>query len=710
MGYFSKLKKQAGKYLDKPDITRIHKAYLLAERAHQHQKRQSGEPYITHPVAVATSLAELELDTETIIAALLHDVIEDTPVAKNEILEEFGPSVAQLVDGVSKLTQISFANKAEAHAENFRKMVLAMAKDLRVILVKLADRLHNMQTLGGVSPQKRRRVARETLDIYIPLANRLGMHKLRVQLEDLCFAAIYPQRERILRRSVKQVRGNRKEVCNVIEKGIRETCRQHKLKYLDIQGREKHLYSIYRKMRDRRIPLAEIMDMFAFRIIVDNIEDCYRVLGYIHNLYKPVPERFKDYIAIPKANGYQSLHTTLFGPYGVPIEVQIRTERMHEMAENGIAAHWLYKDEAPLANTEAQVRAQNWVKNLVEMQKSSTNSQEFVENVKIDLFPDEVYVFTPKGDIYELPHGATPVDFAYAVHSDLGNNCVAVKIDRQYALLSAPLLNGQTVEIITRAAGKPNPVWLDFVVTGKARSSIRHYFKHQRTNETTSLGEELLERTFSSLGTSLEDLPQENINKVLAELKLDSMDRLLEELGLGNYTAQLIARRLASSDLDGKKTETTESPKPLQPMAIRGAEGMVVILAKCCYPIPGDAIVGHISPGKGMVVHSESCENVAELKKHPEQLILLHWEADADKRFEVKISADISNEPGILANIIQAIASASGNIEDLYMHRTNKVDQVVILLLSVVNVKHLEKIMRRISRIKAVNNVSRVRS
>ena len=646
MGYFSKLKKQTSKYLDQQDVILIHKAYLLAEKAHQKQTRQSGEPYITHPVAVAVSLAELELDTETIIAALLHDVIEDTAVAKNEILEEFGPAVAQLVDGVSKLTQISFANKVEAHAENFRKMVLAMAKDLRVIIVKLADRLHNMQTLSGVSPEKRRRVARETLEVYIPLANRIGMHKLRVQLEDLCFAALHPQRERVLRRAVKKVRGNRKEIFQVIENGISETCGKFKLAHLDIQGREKHLYSIYRKMRDRRISLAEIMDMFAFRIIVDTVEDCYRVLGYIHNLYKPVPERFKDYIAIPKANGYQSLHTTLFGPYGVPIEVQIRTISMHEMAEHGIAAHWLYKSDEPGKNTDTQLRAQAWVKNLVEMQKSSVNSQEFFENVRTDLFPDEVYVFTPKGDIFELPHGATPIDFAYAVHSELGNNCVAAKIDRQYALLSTPLLNGQTVEIITRHDGKPNPVWLDFVVTGKARSSIRHYFKRKRSAETVILGRELLERSLSSLGTSLETLASADIKIALEELQLSSLDELLEQLGLGNHSAQLMAKRLVAmndelTDLDKNSVVSAAS------MAIRGTEGMAVTLAKCCYPIPNEPIVGHISTGKGMVVHLENCKHVTELKKHPEQLIFLHWEPESNKKFEAKITVDILNQAGV---------------------------------------------------------------
>jgi len=707
MTYFSKLKKQASKYLDKPTVARIHKAYLLAEKAHKQQKRQSGEPYITHPVAVATSLAELELDSETIIAALLHDVIEDTPVAKNEILEAFGPAVAQLVDGVSKLTQISFTNKAEAQAENFRKMVLAMAKDLRVILVKLADRLHNMQTLGGVSPQKRRRVARETLDIYIPLANRLGMHKLRVQLEDLCFAAIYPQRERILRRAVKQVRGNRKEVLHVIEKGMRGTCRNIKLQHLDIQGREKHLYSIYRKMRDRRIPLAEIMDMFAFRIIVDNMEDCYRVLGYIHNLYKPVPERFKDYIAIPKANGYQSLHTTLFGPYGVPIEVQIRTIKMHEMAENGIAAHWLYKTDEPGASTDAQLRAQAWVKSLVEMQKSSASSEEFFENVRTDLFPDDVYVFTPKGDIFELPHGATPVDFAYAIHSDLGNNCVAAKVDRQYALLNTPLLNGQTVEIITRHDGKPNPAWLDFVVTGKARSSIRHYFKRKRSNEATTLGKELLERALASFNVNLHTLPAADLNKVLEELQLNSADKLFEGLGIGNYTPQLMARRLIEAK-DELAELHEDSSKPFESMAIRGTEGMAVTLAKCCYPLPGDPIIGHISTGKGMVVHMESCKNVAEFKKHPEQLILLHWEADVDKQFEAKLMIDINNKSGVLVEIIKSIAGTNSNIDDLYIHRTNKINQLAILLVSVKGTQQLAKVMRRIERIKAVNQVERV--
>jgi guanosine-3',5'-bis(diphosphate) 3'-pyrophosphohydrolase len=708
MSYFSALKKEVSKYLRKEQVSQIQKAYLMAEKAHAPQNRQSGEPYITHPVAVATILAELRLDAETIIAALLHDVIEDTPVAKNEIKEQFGSSIAELVDGVSKLTHISFANKAEAQAENFRKMILAMAKDIRVILVKLADRLHNMETLGGVSTEKRRRIARETLEIYIPIANRLGMHKLRVRLEDLCFVSLYPLRAEILQREIKKIRGNRKEIVKVIEKAILSTCKKHNLKLLEVLGREKHLYSIYRKMCARHLSLSDIMDVYAFRIIVDTVEDCYRVLGYVHNLYKPVPERFKDFIAIPKANGYRSLHTTLFGPYGIPIEIQIRTKEMDEMAQNGIAAHWLYKsDDVNKANlvTEAQQRAQNWLRNLVEMQKSSANSLEFVENVKIDLFPDEVYVFTPKGDILELPRGATPVDFAYAVHSDIGNNCVAAKIDRQYALLSKPLTNGQTVEIITAPNAQPNPAWLDFVITGKARSSIRHYFKRQRTSESVDLGKRLLQKSLTAKSLMLEDLNPGVMPKFLASLQFEALDDLYEAIGLGHQSPSLMALRLQEMNQE-KSTELANVDVKFEPLAIRGTEGLIVNLAKCCYPIPGDHILGRFIPGKGMTVHAESCKHITP--SADEQYIPLRWENLDEKDFQVMISTDVQNKKGVLAELTSILASNGCSIEDIEMRNLTELMRRNILLITVKDRSHLEKVLRNLQSSKVVIKAERV--
>lgn len=712
MSYFTKLKKQLKKNLDKTEIARIYQAYLLAEDAHKTQTRQTGEPYITHPVAVATTLAELNMDAETIMAALLHDVIEDTPVAKSEITEKFGSSVADLVDGVSKLTQISFANKAEAQAENFRKMVLAMTKDLRVIIVKLADRLHNMQTLHGVSAEKRRRVARETLEIYTPLANRLGMHRLRIQLEDLCFAALYPHREKTLRHSVKKLRGNRQEIVKVIENAINETCQKYGLYNIEVTGREKHLYSLYKKMRTRRQALSEIMDVYAFRIIVNSLEECYRVLGYVHNLYKPVPERFKDYIAIPKANGYQSLHTTLFGPYGVPIEIQIRTQEMHEMAEYGIAAHWLYKSDQPLPVSHTQVRAQAWMKDILEMQKSTTNPLEFVENVKIDLFPDEVYVFTPKGNILELPQGATAIDFAYAVHSDVGNTCVATKIDKKYDLLSTPLVNGQTVEIICAPGAQPNPAWLDFAVTGKARSTIRHFFKKQRRSESIEFGKKLLNKALSSMSLSLEEVPAFAMQRVLQRSEFKTHEQLFEAIGLGNYTAKIVACRLfnAIDSLDQEDKPIEQAEIDAEPLAIRGTEGVIVNLAKCCYPIPGDPIVGRLTSGKGMVVHAEVCSNVKDVKHNPEQYIILRWEADLKKSFVTKISLELENKVGMLTDITSVIAKANSNIEDLYMSAVNDIERNIIVVISVRHKQHLQKIIQRLENLKAVLKVKRIRN
>jgi len=457
-------------YLDADQIADVHRAYELASAAHEGQLRLTGEPYICHPLSVALILAGMRMDVHGIMAAIMHDVIEDTLISKEELADKFGEEVAELVDGVTKLGRIDSKSRAEAQAQNVRKMFLAMVKDLRVIMVKLADRLHNMQTLDTMASHKRRRIAAETLDIYAPIANRLGMHELRLELEDLGFSAMYPLRARVLDRSVRKARGNRKEIVSGIETTIKKRLADSGLAHCEVIGREKHLYSLYQKMLRKRRPFAEVFDVYAFRIVGEDIDDCYRALGIAHNLYKPIPGRFKDYIAVPKANGYQSLHTVLAGPYGQPLEIQIRTRAMHHLAEAGIAAHWLYKTDQE-HSIYSQARAHEWLQDLLEIQKSAGDSMEFLDNLKIDLFQREVYVFTPRGQIIKLPRSATVVDFAYAVHTQVGNNCVSARIDRQLAPLQTVLQNGQTVEIITAPWARPNPLWLSFVVTAKARAS-----------------------------------------------------------------------------------------------------------------------------------------------------------------------------------------------------------------------------------------------
>lgn len=710
MDYFAPLRNALEEYLPKDQIENIHKAYLVGEQAHHGQMRRTGEPYITHPVAVATILASMHMDQESIMAAILHDVIEDTELDKKYIAKEFGEQVSELVDGVSKLTQIKFESRAEAQAENFRKMVLAMAKDLRVILVKLADRLHNMRTLSALPSSKRRRIALETLEIYAPIANRLGMHNFRVEFEDLGFSALYSMRYRVLKNSVNNARGNRKEIMSVIEKALRDCLSQDGRPSCEIYGREKHLYSIYKKMRNKRIPFSEIMDVYAFRIIVENVDSCYRALGYVHNLYKPVPERFKDYIAIPKANGYQSLHTTLFGPYGVPIEIQIRTKDMDCMAESGIASHWLYKADLRSDN-RAHIRAQEWLKGLVEMQKSTGSSLEFIENVKIDLFPDEVYVFTPKGNILELPNGASAVDFAYAIHTDIGDTCVATKINRRLSPLSTQLSNGQTVEIITSPGAQPNPAWLNFVITGKARSSIKHFLKKQRRAQSIELGLRLINRALSTMDLSLEDIPQENVDKALVETGYAKIDDLLEATGLGKQVPLIVSRRLACAiqDEDEKEEQEKRSATEIlhdQPLLIEGTEGMVVRFAKCCQPIPGDIIIGVLEAGRGIMVHREQCHS-RNVLKNAENCVFLSWEDDVKGEFEVDVQIETVNKRGVLANLAMATADAASNIENIQVAEGDGRYSLVNLTISVKSRVHLAKVMRRIRMIHEVAKISR---
>ena len=698
------LRRLTGAYLDQAEVERIHRAFLFGADAHDGQHRASGEPYIHHPVQVAKILAEMRLDHETIVAALLHDVIEDTPTAKPQIATEFGEAVAELVDGVSKLTHLSFENRAEAQAENFRKMLMAMARDIRVMLIKLADRLHNMRTLDALPLGKQRRIARETIEIYAPIANRLGLRSVRIELEDLGFRALYPRRYRVLGARVRKARGHRKRVVGKIETAMKRRLRQEGVK-ARVDGREKHLYSLYRKMRSRNLSFREVLDVYGFRIVVERPDDCYRALGMVHGLYKPVPERFKDYIALPKANGYQSLHTTLFGPFGTPIEVQVRTEEMHQVAESGVAAHWMYKTGQPGTNT-AQLRVREWVRDLLEMQTHAGDSLEFLENVKVDLFPKEIYVFTPAGDIMELPRGATPVDLAYSVHTDVGNQCVAVKVDGRYAPLRTQLSTGQTVEIVTMPWGRPNAAWLDFIVTGKARTAIRNHLKRLRAEEAIELGEMLLDQALAVESAGLDDVPAPTVDALLAELKLGSIQALFEEIGIGKRLAPLVAKRLTTGG-DEPSTDGDSTPGSRPPLYIRGSEGMVVNFGKCCHPIPGDPVMGFVSAGRGIVIHTTGCGNLAEYADRRERWVEVVWEPGVDGEFPAEIRVDMANRKGVLATVAAAIAEMGANIDNVNIEHRDGLDSTLIFVIEVRDRAHLARIMRRIRGIGEVSRIAR---
>jgi GTP diphosphokinase / guanosine-3',5'-bis(diphosphate) 3'-diphosphatase len=691
-------------YLAPEQVNAVRRAYYYSEQAHDGQVRRTGQPYVTHPLAVAGILADMRMDHQSLMAALLHDVIEDTGIAKEALAAQFGTSVAELVDGVSKLSQFETTSRAEAQAENFQKMAMAMARDIRVILVKLADRLHNMRTLDVLKPEKRQRIAQETLEIYAPIAQRLGMNNIRVEFEDLGFTALHPMRARRIHAAVRKARGNRKELVTQIQRKIETRLREEQIP-ARVLGREKHLYSIYQKMRAKGRSFSEIMDVFAFRIVVDSVDSCYRVLGAMHSLYKPVPGHFKDYIAIPKANGYQSLHTVLFGMHGVPIEIQIRTGDMEEMANNGIAAHWLYKTSGSEKPGSGHSRARQWVQGLLEMQQRAGNSLEFIESMKIDLFPDEVYVFTPRGDIFALPNGATAVDFAYTVHTDIGNSCVACRIDRNLAPLSTRLQSGQTVEIVTAPRANPNPTWLNFVVTAKARTNIRHYLKGQQESESIELGRRLLDKALVSLQSSIRTIDPQAVEHLLAETRRASFDTILEEIGLGNRVALLTARRLLGRG-EGSPGASAEESLPL---AIRGTEGMVINFGKCCYPIPGDAIVGHISAGRGVVVHRDNCNNIAEFLGDPERCTPLRWAEDTRGEFSVELLVELENQKGVIAALANRISSLDVNIEKIGMEERDARLSQVRLVIAVANRVNLARIIRRIRTVRSVMKVTRVK-
>ena len=688
-------------YLSREQVSEVYRAYLFGAEAHEGQSRLSGEPYIYHPVAVARILAGLRMDHQCLMAAILHDVIEDTETAKEQLAREFGPEIAELVDGVSKLTQIKFRSRAEAQAENFRKMMLAMTKDIRVILIKLADRLHNMRTLGVMGPNKARRIARETLDIYAPIANRLGINSIRHELQELGMAAHWPWRYNILRTALRKQRGNRKEVVGNIEEMLRSRLQQEGFDG-EVYGREKHVYSIYRKMLEKKLPLNELADVYAFRIIVDSVDTCYRVLGVVHNLYRPMPGRFKDYIAIPKANGYQSIHTVLFGPHGLPIEIQIRTRDMHHVAEEGIAAHWHYKSSSTGGAMPPDTAA-DWLRNLLDVQKDSGNSMEFLEHVKVDLFPDEVYVFTPRGQIFVLPKGATVIDFAYAVHSDVGNQCVAARVDRQLAPLRSELRNGQTVDIITKKKSRPNPAWLDFVVTGKARATIRSFLKRLEHKEAVQLGRRLLKRELKTLGRKLDDVSEQEKLTLLNEIGLGSFDKLLEQIGLGNRMCKLVARMLASGE-----AHPVPEGGAAAPLSIKGTEGMVVGFAKCCSPIPGDPVVAIFSPGRGLVVHHQECPNLGDFRRQGQSWLDVQWAEDVSGEFSTTIRVDAGNQRGMLATIAALIAEEGSNIDDVRSEERDGLSTSLRFIISVKGRKHLAHIIRRLKKVPFVLRISRV--
>ena len=684
-------------YMTPEQIEPVARAYEFGALAHQGQKRLSGEPYISHPVAVAQSLADMHMDSQAITAAILHDVIEDTETPISELEEQFGSEVATLVDGVSKLDQMQFTNKAEAQAESFRKMMLAMIEDIRVILVKLADRLHNMRTMEAMPRRKQARIARETLEIYAPIANRLGMNHLKVSLEDLGLRYLYPFRYRVLEKAMKRSRGSQRQNLKKITERIESAMAEDGITG-NVIGREKHIYSIYKKMAEKKRSLKDIVDVYGFRITVDDVNTCYQVLGLVHNLYKPMPGRFKDYIAIPRLNGYQSLHTTLFGPKGLPLEVQIRTVEMDRVAESGVAAHWQYKAEDKSSATP-QRRAREWLSNLVEIQESGT-SEEFLESVKVDLFPDKIYVFTPKGEIMPLPKGATTVDFAYAVHTDVGNRCVAAKIDRNLVPLRTQLQNSQTVEIVTARGAKPNPNWVTFVVTAKARSAIRHYMKNMRTSESADLGKRLLDRSLKDLGSSLRKVGKVRMHSALEELELKNTAQLFAQIGLGERLAPLTARFLVGNNEEGATDKESS-------LVIAGTEGMVVSYGKCCYPIPGDDVMGYLSAGRGVVIHRNTCGNLINFRKQPEKWINVSWEKEIDRDFSSQIQVDTVNKTGVLAEVAATIADSDSNIEQVAVLDRQDDCTILTFLLQVKDRTHLARIMRNVRKMKNVIRVAR---
>jgi len=691
---------ETSQYLKPEDINQLRSAYSFGQGAHSGQFRKSGEPYISHPVAVARILSTLHLDAPTLTAALLHDVVEDTDISKAEISERFGESVAELVDGVSKLTKIESQTQEEAQAENFRKMLLAMARDVRVILIKLADRLHNMRTLEAMYPEKQRSIARETLEIYAPIAHRLGLNNIFQELQELGFRYSYPLRYKVLIKATKAARGNRREVVGKILEAINLKLNEAGVD-AEVTGREKHLYSIYMKMVEKHLSFTEVLDIYGFRVIVKDIPSCYVALGMLHSLYKPIPGKFKDYIAIPKTNGYQSLHSTLLGPFGIPIEIQIRTAEMHRIAENGVASHWLYKS-SDADFIDLHLKTPQWLQSLLETLSGSTDSLEFLEHLKFDLFPGDVFVFTPQGKILTLPRGSTAVDFAYAIHSDVGNCCVAVKINGENAPLRTKLKSGDRIEIVTAPYAKPNPSWLSYVVTGRARSHIRHFLKTIQFDESVKLGERMLNQALLFFNINPDTINDTQWEKLVRDSGVKSKEELLTEMALGKQLPAIVAKKLVSP-LESISSELTAGP-----ITILGTEGLTVQFAKCCRPIPGDDIVGVIKKDSGLIIHTHNCTNVTSSQKNPENYLDVAWGKDITRTFEADIKVTTVNKQGVLARVAAEIAKAESNIDDIDMENENDFMHMRFIL-QINNRSHLAQVMRGLRHLKEVVQIRRTK-
>ncbi|MBT5165989.1 MAG: bifunctional (p)ppGpp synthetase/guanosine-3',5'-bis(diphosphate) 3'-pyrophosphohydrolase [Nitrosomonadales bacterium] len=703
----SRLTQLLKSYLPKKEVDKVWEAYRFSEKAHSGQKRRSGEDYISHPVSVACIAARFHLDSQSIQAALLHDVVEDTESTESEIESKFGKQVSNLVIGLSKLDKVEFQDANEAQAENFRKMLLAMTQDVRVILIKLSDRLHNMQTIQSLDENKKTRIAQETVDIYAPIANRLGLNNLYQELEDLCFEVLHPVRYKTIQKAIKASRGNRKEVIEKISNEIRNKLSSAKIK-AEITGREKNPASIHRKMLEDQTGFNQINDIYAFRIIVNNINDCYLTLGTLHSLYNPIPGKFKDYIAIPKANGYQSLHSTLLGPFGVPVEVQIRTKNMHQLAEAGVAAHWLYKTKDAHV-TDLQQKTNQWLKRMLDIQNDSSNSLEFLEHLKVDLFPDEVYVFSPDGKIFALPKNSSSIDFAYAVHSDVGNKAVSAKINQMLVPLRTKLSTGDHVEIITSTLAKPNPTWLNFVITGKARSQIRNYLRSAESKDLIFLGEKMLNNALNAFHIHPTAIKKKHWNKLILDYHVESKDEILMDIALGKKVNVMVAHQLTNL-IDGVTSNKNQS-KMLDVISIKGSDGMAIQLASCCHPIPGDPILGYINKEKGLVIHTHDCQIVNELSLDHDRWVDVEWEPDADKLFNVRLSVLVVNERGMLGKIASVIADSESNIDNVSLQDMD--GSPFATLNFVVQVRHrlhLAEVIRNLRKVTKVNKITRVKN
>ena len=713
MSEIAEFTRHLGNYLPPSDLALVERAFHFSDSAHRGQFRKSGEPYITHPLAVASILSQWRLDAQGLAAALLHDVMEDTSVTKSELETRFGKPVADMVDGVSKLDQIEFTSREDAQAENFRKMLLAMAQDVRVILIKLADRLHNMRTLDAMAPAHRRRIARETLDIYAPIANRLGLNALYLELQDLAFKHIYPLRHRILATAIKAARGNRREVMNRLLDVIREGFHNAGV-HASVSGREKTIYSVYKKMREKHYTFAQVFDIYGVRVLVGETTDCYAALGVLHGLYKPIPGKFKDYIAIPKANGYQSLHTTLFGPFGTPLEAQIRTHDMHRVAEAGVAAHWLYKSGGELDLAEAQQQTHRWLQSLLEIQSESRDSKEFLEHIKGDLFPEEIYVFTPKGKIMALPRGATAVDFAYTVHTDIGHHCVAARINYEQMPLRTELKNGDQVEILTSPTARPNPSWLSFVGTGKARSRIRHFLKGLQQKESAALGERMLNQALAALKVEPETISWDRWEALAREYGAKSQLEVLADIGLGKRLSFVVAQALArpAGRADDATATGGAAAVPAKPSALtlRGVEGVAIQYAKCCRPVPGDAVIAQFRRGQGLAVHTRDCITLRKQRVDAEQLIDVEWATDVEGVFDAGVRVLVADRRGLLADLATEIAAADANIDNVSMERPDGGLIAMFFSVQVRDRRHLAHVMRALKRVPEVKRVQRART